>query len=64
MREVGSHILAKHSGQPYEKVEKDVDRDYWMSATEAKEYGIIDDIFVSLKKQKLLEISKKTLLRK
>jgi ATP-dependent Clp protease protease subunit len=51
MRDVGSHILSKHSGQPYEKVEKDVDRDYWMSATEAKEYGLIDDIFVSLKKQ-------------
>jgi ATP-dependent Clp protease, proteolytic subunit ClpP len=50
MREVGSHILAKHTGQPYEKVEKDVDRDYWMSAEEAKEYGIIDDIFVSKKK--------------
>lgn len=50
MREVGSHILAKHSGQPYEKVEKDVDRDYWMSAEEAKEYGLIDDIFISQKK--------------
>ncbi len=50
MREVGSHILAKHTGQPFEKIEKDVDRDYWMSAEEAKEYGIIDDIFISQKK--------------
>jgi ATP-dependent Clp protease protease subunit len=50
MREVGSNILAKHTGQPYEKIEKDVDRDYWMSAQEAKEYGIIDDIFISQKK--------------
>jgi ATP-dependent Clp protease, protease subunit len=50
MREIGSHILAKHTGQPYEKIEKDVDRDYWMSAQEAKEYGIIDDIFITKKK--------------
>ncbi|HEY3298888.1 MAG TPA: ATP-dependent Clp protease proteolytic subunit, partial [Armatimonadota bacterium] len=35
-------LLAKHSGQPLEKVEKDTDRDYFMSATEAVEYGLID----------------------
>jgi ATP-dependent Clp protease protease subunit len=51
MRDIGSHVLAKHTGQPFEKIEKDVDRDYWMSAAEAKEYGLIDDIFVSKKKQ-------------
>src|ERR1700754_4837210 len=34
-------ILAKHSGQTYEKVEKDSDRDYWMRAHEAKAYGLI-----------------------
>lgn len=50
MRDVGNHILATHTGQPFEKIEKDVDRDYWMSAAEAKEYGIIDDIFISKKK--------------
>jgi ATP-dependent Clp protease protease subunit len=37
-------IISKHSGQPFEKVEKDSDRDYWMIAQEAKEYGILDDI--------------------
>ncbi len=37
-------ILAKHTGQPLEKIEKDTDRDYFMSAEEAKKYGIIDKI--------------------
>jgi ATP-dependent Clp protease protease subunit len=37
-------IIADHSGQPYEKVEHDGDRDFWMTAQEAKEYGMIDDI--------------------
>lgn len=39
-------ILAEHSGQTFEKIEKDSDRDYWMSATEAKAYGMIDDVLV------------------
>jgi ATP-dependent Clp protease protease subunit len=38
------NILAKHSGQPYEKIEKDGDRDYWMRALEAKTYGLIDEV--------------------
>ncbi|MBT31042.1 MAG: ATP-dependent Clp protease proteolytic subunit [Thalassobius sp.] len=37
-------IIANHSKQPYEKVWEDSDRDYWMSAREAKEYGIIDEV--------------------
>src|SRR5215211_3327689 len=37
-------ILAAHSGQPYEKVKRDSDRDYYMSAQEAKEYGLIDEV--------------------
>ena len=37
-------IIAKHSGQPYDKVWADSDRDYWMTAAEAKEYGMIDKI--------------------
>ncbi|WP_303822112.1 ATP-dependent Clp endopeptidase proteolytic subunit ClpP [Apibacter mensalis] len=37
-------ILAEHSGQPFEKIEKDSDRDYWMIASEAKEYGLIDEV--------------------
>ncbi len=37
-------IIAKHSGQPYEKVYEDSDRDYWMKADKALEYGMIDEI--------------------
>ena len=37
-------ILAHHSGQPYDKIEKDSDSDYWMTAEEAKEYGMIDEV--------------------
>ncbi len=37
-------ILADHSGQTFEKIEQDSDRDYWMRPTEAKEYGLIDEV--------------------
>jgi len=37
-------ILAKHSGQKFEKIEKDSDRDYWMRSAEAKAYGLIDEV--------------------
>lgn len=37
-------IIALHSGNTYEKVEKDSDRDYWMTSEEAKDYGMIDEI--------------------
>jgi ATP-dependent Clp protease protease subunit len=40
------NIIAKHSGQPFEKVWEDSDRDYWMTAQEAKDYGMIDNIFM------------------
>ncbi len=39
-------ILSKHTGQTYKKIWKDSDRDYWMTASEAKEYGMIDEILV------------------
>ena len=39
-----NEILAKHTGQPLEKVEKDTDRDYYLSAQEALEYGLIDQV--------------------
>ena len=39
-----NQILAKHTGQPLAKIEKDTDRDFYMSAEEAKDYGIIDKI--------------------
>lgn len=38
-------ILARHTGQPIERIEKDTDRNYFMSPEEAKEYGLIDDVF-------------------
>jgi hypothetical protein len=44
-RERLNKILSKATGQPLEKIEKDVDRDYFMMADEAKKYGIIDEIF-------------------
>ncbi|OAV65005.1 ATP-dependent Clp protease proteolytic subunit [Bacteroidales bacterium Barb6] len=37
-------IISTHSGKPFEEVERNSDRDYWMTAPEAKEYGIIDEI--------------------
>ena len=37
-------IIALHSGNTFKKVEKDSDRDYWMTSQEAKEYGMIDEI--------------------
>jgi ATP-dependent Clp protease protease subunit len=43
------HILADHSGQPYERIEKDCDRDHYMTAQEALEYGMIDKIFTRTK---------------
>jgi ATP-dependent Clp protease protease subunit len=39
-----NEIMAKHTGQPLEKIEHDVERDFWMSAQQAREYGIIDEI--------------------
>ena len=42
-------ILALHTGHPFEKISADSDRDYWMTATEAKEYGMIDTVMVKNK---------------
>lgn len=44
LREKLNHIIAQHSGQPVEKVEADTERDYFLSAEEAKAYGLIDKI--------------------
>ncbi len=43
-------IISDHSGQALEKVERDSDRDYWMTAFEAKDYGMIDDVLIKAKK--------------
>lgn len=47
-----NEILAKNTGQKISKIEKDVDRDYWMSADEAVGYGIIDDVIKKVEKGK------------
>ena len=44
MRELTSQIIAKHTGQDFETVERDVERDKIMSAAQAKEYGLIDEV--------------------
>lgn len=43
-------ILSLHSGAPIEKIEKDADRDYWLTASEAKEYGLIDTVLTKRSK--------------
>ncbi|HEX7724220.1 MAG TPA: ATP-dependent Clp endopeptidase proteolytic subunit ClpP [Candidatus Paceibacterota bacterium] len=50
MREVLNKMLAKNTGQTLAKIEKDVDRDYFMDADEAKKYGIIDQVVTATKK--------------
>jgi len=51
MKESLNRILAERTGQPLDRIQKDTERDYFMSASEAKEYGIIDDILSGPKKQ-------------
>ncbi len=43
-------ILSKNTGKPMAQVEKDADRDYWMTADEAKKYGIVDEVMINKKK--------------
>lgn len=43
-------IIAEHSGNPFDRIEKDSDRDYWMTAEEAKAYGMIDEVLERNKK--------------
>src|SRR5467141_1225675 len=49
-------ILSKHTGQPLEQIVRDTDRDHFMAAEEAREYGLIDEIFVG--KESLISIAK------
>lgn len=46
MREELYQILANHTGKTYEEIERDSDRDYWLKAQEAKDYGLIDEVLV------------------
>jgi ATP-dependent Clp protease protease subunit len=48
-REVLNGILANHTGQPIERIAKDTDRDFYMNAQEAKQYGVVDDILTKQK---------------
>lgn len=52
IRERINQILSIHTNQPLEKIEKDTDRDYFMSAEEAKEYGIVDEVIASKKSER------------
>ncbi|AGL02674.1 ATP-dependent Clp endopeptidase proteolytic subunit ClpP [Desulfoscipio gibsoniae] len=49
MKDTLNDLLAKHTGQPRDKVARDTERDFFMSAEEAKEYGLIDKVFVRAK---------------
>lgn len=49
MKKLLNTILVRHTNQSMEKIEQDIDRDFYMSSTEAKEYGIIDEVVESLK---------------
>jgi ATP-dependent Clp protease protease subunit len=49
MRSKLNELIVKHTGQPIERVEKDTDRDYFMGATEAKAYGILDEVQIPRK---------------
>ncbi|MDQ7857404.1 MAG: ATP-dependent Clp endopeptidase proteolytic subunit ClpP [Armatimonadota bacterium] len=52
MRALMNEILARHTGQPLERIERDTDRNFWMSAEAAKEYGIIDEVIRPREKTK------------
>jgi len=47
IKETINKILTRHTGQKFEKVEKDTDRDFYMTAQESKEYGLVDDVIKS-----------------
>jgi ATP-dependent Clp protease protease subunit len=44
MRSILNDILTKHTGQPLDRIEKDVERDYILNAEQAREYGILDEV--------------------
>jgi ATP-dependent Clp protease protease subunit len=56
MRSLTNEILAKHTNQPIERIERDTDRDYWMDPVAAKEYGLIDEVMTP--REKLVRAAK------
>lgn len=59
LRERLNEILAEHTGQSLERIQTDTDRDYYMSAQEAREYGLIDTVIDTRKAQKIAEEANK-----
>ena len=57
MRDLLNTVLAHHTGQPVEKVAKDTDRDFIMSADEAREYGIIDGVIVNRELEQVPQVA-------
>jgi len=53
VREVLNQILAKHTGQPMDRIQRDTERDFFMSAEEAKEYGLVDKVITQRELQTL-----------
>lgn len=45
LRENLNELLARHTGQPIERIARDTDRNFWMSPAEAKEYGLVDEVY-------------------
>jgi ATP-dependent Clp protease protease subunit len=56
LRSKMNELMAKHTGRPVEQIERDTDRDRFMSAEEAKEYGLIDSVIVQ---QRAIEAAEK-----
>jgi ATP-dependent Clp protease protease subunit len=52
IKETLNNIMAKHTGQPIERIQADAERDFFMSSEEAKSYGIIDDVITTIKDSK------------
>jgi len=48
-REVLNNIIAQHTGQPFDRIAKDTDRDFYMTAEEARQYGVVDEVLAKLK---------------
>lgn len=51
LREIGNDILVRHTGQPYEKVQRDTERDFFMSSEQAREYGLIDSVVTQRRRE-------------
>jgi ATP-dependent Clp protease protease subunit len=57
-REMLNGILAKHTGRPVSQIEKDTERDKYLSAAESREYGLVDEVVLSMKKPAVLTPTK------